>query len=153
MKLDIKHLKNEPDDIKLVDDVVDIILSRVDFSINKLSEEERNIVAVATAQGVIDNGGMSFFFEKDFDDFFPHAMFLKCYDAIGAGDCARAIEDVCNLFPNKMPQADMDERFKFLDKLVHGHDADSDQFFKAERVILGNRRVFELLADYIRRKF
>lgn len=153
MKLDIKHLKNEPDDLKLIDSVHELIVNQPGFSINSISEEERIIVAIVAAQGVIDNGGFSYFFEKDFDDFFPHIMFVKCYDAISAFDCARAIEDVVNLFPNQTPPANAVIRHNFLTNLVHGHNKTSDIFFKAERQILGNRRVFELLADYIRRKF
>lgn len=149
----IKFLKNNPNDIEVIDEAVDIILGSVDFDINKVGKVEKNIVAVAAAQSTIDDGGLSFFFEKDFDGFFPHQYFIKCYDAIGAYECAKALEDVLKLFPGGTPQLNREVRLAFLDVLVKGHDEASDIFFKCERLILGNRRVLDMLADYIRRKF
>jgi hypothetical protein len=77
----------------------------------------RVIVMIWTADGIIGNGGLRYFFESDFPDGTLFTDFITAYAAIGAVDCANALRTALTLFPGGYPQPDLEERNELLDKL------------------------------------
>src|SRR4051794_7668624 len=83
--------------------------------IAKLPPPVRTVACVLTGQGVINNGGLHYFFESDFPNSPPYSFFVEAYRMIGANDAADALEKAVALFPFKDPQRHVDRRNKFLD--------------------------------------
>ena len=61
------------------------------FEPRRASFEERVVVLVVAAQGILDNGGFAYLLDKPFDPPADDADFARAYAAIGAHDCAAAI--------------------------------------------------------------
>lgn len=86
------------------------------FDIENISEPERSLIAVYTAQGIIDNGGLSYFFESDFPDENAYTVMAESYRNIGKNSQPEAIEKVLAIFPNSKPHSDLRDRDAFLSK-------------------------------------
>ena len=129
-------------------DLVDYLTMQANFDINKLPEVPRNVVAVVTAQGIIDNGGFRRFFESEFDGKPDYQLFVQAYSAIGALESARAIEAVLALFPGGKPPENGREKQKQLERIFNGLE---DSFIgTAQGKILGNDKNSVLTAKYVR---
>jgi hypothetical protein len=61
------------------------------FNPKSASFEERVVVLVVAAQGILDNGGFAYLLGKPFDPPANDEDFARAYAAIGAHDCAVAI--------------------------------------------------------------
>ncbi len=53
-------------------------VKKVDGDVFKLPEAFQTVVVIETAQGIIDNGGLEYFFESDFPSNPPYAFLSKC---------------------------------------------------------------------------
>src|ERR687890_591346 len=71
--------------------------------LRKLPARLRTVVLVHAAQGIIDNGGVQYFFESDFPGQPPYSVFVDAYHTIGAEDEAQALADAVKLFPFANP--------------------------------------------------
>jgi len=71
------------------------------FDVNKASLQNKVVVMITTAQGVIDNGGFQYFFEYDFGDAPNMQDFVMIYKEIGAEECAVAIEKALAIYNSK----------------------------------------------------
>ncbi|WP_456953371.1 DMP19 family protein [Lysobacter sp. HA35] len=74
-------------------------LEAVGGDINRPSEPARTVVIVYSAQGIIDNGGLPYFFYSDFPGSPRYSVFSAAYLRIGAADAAEAIALAAKLFP------------------------------------------------------
>jgi hypothetical protein len=112
----------------------------------------RTVVLVHAAQGIIDNGGLQYFFENDFPGRPPYSVFVDAYRAIGAHEEARAIAEAVKLFPFANPHRFRALRDKFLEKFLHGgaHRPDSP-FEPFTHKLCGNEKVWQLLQTYVRK--
>src|SRR5262245_20000194 len=60
---------------------------------------DQTILAVSSAQGVIDNGGFPYFFGPTWPGQPPYSFFAEAYRRIGADGPAACIEQAAALFP------------------------------------------------------
>jgi len=88
----------------------------------RLPDAVRIVVLVHAAQGVIDNGGLQYFFETDFPESPPYSLFVDAYRAIGATAEAEALARAVALFPFPDPHKSASRRNEFLD-LLRSEDA------------------------------
>ena len=119
---------------------------------DKLPPPVRTVVLVHAAQGIIDNGGLQYFFESDFPGSPPYSVFIDAYHTIGAYSEAQALADAVDLFPFANPhqlQARRDEFLKrFRDGVGHRPDSPFEPY--TDR-LCGNMNVWRLLEAYVER--
>jgi hypothetical protein len=112
----------------------------------------RTVVLVHAAQGIIDNGGLQFFFESDFPRQPPYSVFTDAYRTIGADAEAQALEDAAKLFPFARPHKFRHRRNKFLAEFLDGGAQRPDSPFEPyTSKLCGNTEVWRLLEQYVRR--
>jgi hypothetical protein len=118
---------------------------------DKLPPAVRTVVLVPAAQGIIDNGGLQYFFESDFPGQPPYSVFVEAYRAIGADAEARALADAVQLFPFANPHKFQRRRDTFLTRFLNGdaHRPDSP-FNPYTDKLCGNQEVWRLLEQYVR---
>jgi hypothetical protein len=118
---------------------------------DKLQPPVRTVVLVHAAQGIIDNGGLQYFFESDFPGQPPYSVFVDAYRAIGADEEASALAEAVKLFPFADPHRFQTRRDKFLERFQHGGAHRSDSPFEpyTDR-LCGNQNVWRLLKKYVR---
>src|SRR5450631_3474586 len=80
----------------------------------KLPVAMRHVVYVDAAQGLIDNGGLQYFFESNFPNCPEYSRFIDAYRAIGATEEAQALEAAVALFPFSEPHKFVQRRNDFL---------------------------------------
>lgn len=118
----------------------------------ELPEVLRTVVIVVAAQGVIDNGGLQYFFEMDFPNTPPYALFIEAYRKLGALAEASAFEQAVALFPFPEPHLALQRRNDFLDQLkddagdAQGPGSPLEPFTD---VLCGNDQVWICLERYI----
>ena len=117
---------------------------------NKLPSPVRTVILIHAAQGIIDNGGLQYFFESDFEGQTPYLVFVDAYREIGAEDAAQALADAVKLFPFPDPHLYQTRRNEFLELFSNDgtHRPDSP-FEPYTHILCGNDRVWSLLDQYI----
>ncbi len=70
----------------------------------------QTVLLIGTAQGVLDNGGLRYFFESDFPGRPSYETFADAYARIGAQQCADAIRQAAARFPFSDPHLRRAER-------------------------------------------
>lgn len=93
--------------------------------ISSLPEPWRTVIAIYTAQGIIDNGGFAYFFESDFKGGNDFKTIINSYRNIGLEEHAKSIENVLSLFPENRPHVDTSERDGFIYKYLSGNDEEN----------------------------
>ena len=58
-------------------------LESLDNDVSRIEQPLRTVLVVYSAQGVIDNGGLAYFFERDWPHHPPYDVFVSAYEAIG----------------------------------------------------------------------
>jgi hypothetical protein len=103
-------------------------------------------MTVEAAQGIIDNGGLQYFYEVNFEDQCPYAEFVEAYRAIGAGEAAELLARSIALFPFSNPELHESKRQRWLDDLreIEGHE-----FHALSDKLGGNKVVFHKLREYM----
>ena len=81
----------------------------------KLPRPLQVVALVHAAQGIIDNGGLQYFFEADFPDNPPYSVFSDAYRAIGSVKGADALDQAASMFDFRSPHKHRTERNHFLD--------------------------------------
>ncbi|MDH5326333.1 MAG: DMP19 family protein [Gammaproteobacteria bacterium] len=145
----LNEILSEPDDELLLMNLVEYLTTQSNFDIRKLPEVPRNVVAVVTAQAIIDNGGFRQFFESEFDGTPDYHLFVEAYEAIGAAESARAIEQALELFPEGRPPENWVKKEKCIKEIFTGNEGDS-LVQNIQGKILGNDRNYQLTAQYAR---
>jgi len=112
----------------------------------RLPETDQTVVAVYGAQGVIDNGGLKFFFENDWPGSPPYSLFVEAYRRIGAAGVAGLLERAVSRFPFAEPHQHQELRREFMESLD-----ESDDFFG--EAACGDTLVWERLEEYVRDNF
>jgi hypothetical protein len=105
----------------------------------------QTVVIVSAAQGVIDNGGLEYFYECDFNGAPPYSLFVEAYRRIGAESAAFCIERTTEMFDFKLPHLSEGERRRWLKKVKTNED---HEFVKLSHRICGDVAVWEKLAEY-----
>ena len=114
--------------------------------INCLPMPLQTVVVVNSAQGIIDNGGLEYFYESDFDGNPPYTFFVDAYRRIGAESAAMCIESSQRMFPFGQPHQREKERQRWLDTVKYSED---HEFVKFSRKICGDEVVWTKLAEYV----
>lgn len=145
----LKDILTERDDEILLMNLVQYFTDQKNFDINALAEVPRNVVAVVTAQAIIDNGGFRQFFESEIDGKPDYRIFVQAYKAIGARESAQAIEQVLEMFPEGQPPQNWCQKEKYLSKIFSQDQSDSF-ISRIQDKISGNDRNYVLTAKYVR---
>ncbi len=114
----------------------------------KLAEPIQTVVAIYTAQGVIDNGGLEYFYESDFPGNPEYSFFVEAFRRIGAESVASCIEVSSRMFPFARPQLHEARRQQWLDAVK---DDESHEFARLSRQACGDQSVLPKLAEYVER--
>ncbi|HEX3657921.1 MAG TPA: DUF4375 domain-containing protein [Pirellulales bacterium] len=102
------------------------------------------VVIIYSAQGIIDNGGLQYFYESDWPEQPPYSVFIEAYRAIGALNVANCIEQTAAMFPFPEPHLHQPRRDQFLTELDQGHE-----FHKYSDNSVGDESVLDNLAEYV----
>lgn len=89
-------------------------LQRAGGDPRNLDEPFRTLAIVCAAQGVIDNGGLRYFFENNWPGQPPYALFAQAYRNIGAAVLAQAIEEAAAAFGFPHPERHEERRHQCL---------------------------------------
>jgi hypothetical protein len=114
---------------------------------DKLPVPIRTVVMVHAAQGIIDNGGLHYFFESDFPGQPNYKIFVDAYRLIGADKEAQALQDAVQRFPFAEPHLHRDARDEFL----YGDANTGAALAEFSDLLCGNENVWRLLAAYAER--
>lgn len=113
-----------------------------------LPEPLQTLLIVESAQGMIECGGLAWFYEADFPNQTPYADFVAAYRRIGADAAADCIEATEQMFPFSEPHYFEDLRRLWLEKLT---DDPTSEFERLSERIRMDDGVWELLAAYVER--
>ena len=130
-----------------VDAALDAAQSRLKAA-GKLSLCERPIqvvLIVSTAQGIIDNGGLQYFYESDFADQPAYEEFVQAYRAIGAAEAADLLQRSIELIPFPSPHLHEEKRQLWLDQF---RENEMSEFNRLSEALIGHAGVFPQLAEY-----
>jgi hypothetical protein len=133
----------------LLEEVSEHAFSRLEEfggDIERLPLHARALVIVYSAQGIIDNGGLEYFFESNFPSEPPYSFFTDAYHQIGAFDAAHCIDSAVAIFPFTDPHLHQQPRRDFLAGLNS-----SDTFTQISDQICGNSSVWTCLSQYAER--
>lgn len=114
--------------------------------INYLPTPLQTVVVVNSAQGIIDNGGLEYFYGSDFDGTPPYSFFVEAYRRIGADSAAFCIESSQRMFPFDQPHRHEKARQLWLDTVKNNED---HEFVKLSLKICGDEAVWTKLAEYV----
>jgi hypothetical protein len=122
-----------------------------DWSPYLLPEPLLTVWAVEQAQGVIDNGGLGYFYENDWPQNPPYSVFWDAFRRIGASEAAQCIETTAKLFPSECPELDFQMRRDYLNFSSDKAGSQPDEIDRLGwRIIDLGGSTFQLLARYIR---
>jgi hypothetical protein len=105
------------------------------------------VVVIDTAQGIIDNGGLEYFYESDFPGNPPYSFFVDTFRRIGAESVASCIEATSRMFPFSDPHLYEAKRQHWLGDGVKENEA--HEFVRLSRMACGDESVFRKLAAYV----
>lgn len=108
----------------------------------------QTLLVVESAQGIIDNGGLEYFYEADFPNNPPYSAFVEAYRRIGAEDAAACIEATARMFPFAEPQLFEQLRQLWLEKL---QEDPGGEFRRLSDRICGDQSVWIKLQEYVER--
>lgn len=111
----------------------------------------RLVVLVHAAQGIIDNGGLQYFFESDFPNSPAYSVFSNAYREIGAVAEAELLDQAVALFPFSDPHKFAQSRNEHMDsfKDENGNPVDSP-FETLTDKLCGNKEVWRLLEEFVK---
>jgi hypothetical protein len=115
-----------------------------------LDEPFRTIAVVYSAQGIIDNGGLIYFFESDWQYNPPYSLFADAYRRIGRIEAADAIENAAKSFGFPEPERNKELRNAFMDKQFGTHENEGEWEITWNDCICGDEQVLTDLAKWIR---
>ncbi|RZJ08063.1 MAG: DUF4375 domain-containing protein [Acidovorax sp.] len=106
------------------------------------------VLLVDSAQGIIDNGGLLYFYEVDFEEQGPYSDFVEAYRAIGAEEAATLLERSIRLFPFLDPHLHELKRQRWLDQI---QEDENHEFNDLSDKLIGHKAVFPKLKEYMAR--
>lgn len=106
----------------------------------------QTVAVIYSAQGIIDNGGLEYFYESDFDVESPYSYYVDAYRRIDAQEAANCIEKTAKMFGVSDPHLRIADRRKFLEEVEQD---EKHEFRRLSDLICGNQEVWEKLSDYV----
>jgi Domain of unknown function (DUF4375) len=129
------------DDFELIDSIFCRLTERKRvFGPRSLTVVENIVLSVWHASGIIENGGLQYFYEQDLD---PEAV-ADAYQEIGCSECAEVLRLSWSLFPDRVATAGRDARVRFVEDNRGLFDHLDHRFWKFDK------RMQQRLAGYIR---
>jgi hypothetical protein len=144
-----EQLFTKADDSPLVDAVAEVIQHRYpSIRLDELTIEEKTVIAVMTAQGILGNGGFRYLFEADFEDGACYTEIVDALRRIGDEESAQIVQQALHLFPNATPHTDLEARDRYLTHLYETRVQEAEQL--DERFWERDPQTTQALARYIR---
>lgn len=122
------------------------LLPTAEGDAGNLPEPMRTVVIVHAAQGIIDNGGLEYFFESDFPLNPPYSTFVDAFGRIGADAVANCIEVSAAMFPFPHPHLHEAQRQGWL---VSIQDNEKHEFARLSYRACGDEAVWKKLAEFV----
>ncbi|MBD9406507.1 DUF4375 domain-containing protein [Acidovorax sp. ACV02] len=119
-----------------------------DCCVSRLPEALQTVVVINTTQGIIDNGGLEYFYESDFPANPPYSFFAETFRRIGVESVASCIDEGSRMFPFPEPHLHEAKRRTWLDSVK---DDEAHPFVHLSRKARGDELVFQKLAEYVDR--
>jgi hypothetical protein len=135
----------------LVIDTVDVVLNVLrehKGDVSALPKEMQVVLRVHSAQGVMDNGGLQFFFESNWEGTPPYSVFVEAFREIGAYEAADRLEEAVAMFSFENPHLHADKRCARMSKLW---EDPSGRFGQLDSESCGDDSVWQSLKKYIKR--
>jgi hypothetical protein len=114
----------------------------------RFPEPWKTIVLIRSVQGVIDNGGFTYFFENDWPNKAPYEEFAMAYDRIGKHDAAIAIRDAVSAMGLVNAETRIDDRRAYIERNGNEHNPAINGW--DDDAIVGDETVMTSLAVWIR---
>lgn len=135
-------------DEALLDETRQIAFEKLAEAGNRMEELEepfKTVAIIYSAQGVIDNGGMVYFFENDWENHPSYSFFADAYERIGRVDAAIALRDAVKSFDVPDPERNRKARGEYM-------EAHQERFngMVWDDCICGDKKVFADLANWVR---
>ena len=121
-------------------------LERLNDELSRLPEPHRTVAAICQAQGVIDNGGLRYFFENDWPNNPPYSEFADAYERIGCIDAAVAIREASATFGVPDPERRIDVRRDYIEQNCDSKTGEIDGW---NDCICGDDPVYSRLAEWL----
>ena len=140
----------EHDEDPLVEHIAEVVFKHFEAGKRRrerLSPAQASFVRVYAAQGIIDNGGLQYFFESDFEGQVPYSEICQAYRAVGAFKAAKMLEDAVALFDFANPHLDAEQRQARLTELW---DDKRTNFAQLDNDLCGNTAVWQALNAFAR---
>lgn len=134
---------------RLLDRVIAYAIARVveaSGDVSQLPLAVQTVAVVQAAQGIIDNGGLEYFYENDFLDNPPYSFFVEIFRRIGAEAAAQRIEASSQMFPFPEPHMHAEKRVAWIETV---HETEAHEFVQLSRQACGDESVFAKLAEYV----
>ena len=116
--------------------------------IDLLPRSVRTFLLVHAAQGVIDNGGYSYFFGPDWPNQLPYEEFAEAYDEIGCTNQAMDIRRIISSFPFSDPHLQSDKRANYIHD---NYDGEALEVRKWGDALCGDKKVWEKLSVFYKK--
>jgi len=114
--------------------------------VERLPIEFQTFLIVESAQGIIDNGGLQYFFESDWDGKPPYSYHCDAYERIGAVEAAAHLVAAANMFPFADPHLQRERRLSAMEELWESEDG---QFAEFDFRLCGNEIIWRKLYEYV----
>ena len=108
----------------------------------------QTLLLVESAHGIIESGGLEYFYEADFPNNPPYEVFVEAYRRIGAEAAASCIEASALLFPFDEPHLFAPLRQVWLEKL---RIDPRQEFARLSERVCADESVWAKLGDYVER--
>ncbi len=117
-----------------------------DVSVSQLPTPVQTVVVITTVQGIIDNGGLTYFYENDFPGNPPYSFFVEAFRRIYAESIASCIEESAVMFPFPQPHLFEAQRRQWRAAVK---DDEAQRFKRLDLLAVGDTTVSSKLADYV----
>lgn len=135
-------------DDELLDEISDVAFKKlavVGNQLEQLEEPYKTVAIIFSAQGVMDNGGMVYFFENDWPNNPPYSIFADAYERIGRAEAAQVIRDAVGTFGVANPEFNKTARKEYMKSNQESNDG-----MVWNDCICGDNGVWVNLASWIR---
>ena len=122
-------------------------LDDADGDITKLDDPLHTAAIIFAAQGVIDNGGLRYFFESNWPYHPPYSVFADAYERIGRLAAASAIREAAATFGVDDPEHHCDLRCDYIDE---HYDSDTYEVIGWNDCICGDEEVWTDLTAWLK---
>ena len=132
-----------------LDAAIDFAHARMADAGNDLSQlpiEIQTVIRIETMQGIIDNGGLQYFYENDFPDNPPYSQFVDDLLRLNAIDQAKQMQISINCLGFSDPHFDRERRNQKLAELWEKQNA---EFIHADNQLCGNEDIWVKLEEYV----